>query len=886
MKSPFTHNSGTVVSASARPQRQAEPADAPMDVWDRLIEGFLIGLLAFATLALGAVQAWSEMVVLCLAAGLVGCCLVKLLVSDHRPAWSWCHVLVVAFPLLALVQMVALPAGLVRSASPNTPRLRAELLGEPLGGSELPQRATLSFYPSATRHDLALVLAAAAVFVTVSTTWRNATQVRRLLGAIAAIGGAVAALALAQHLTHADRIYWVIPTTPGGRADAGPFVNHSHFAQLMNLSIGAAVGLLLVNLRKLARDHQGASPLQMMAAGWRHDRRVRVAGLLCAMIVASLVAIALSMSRGGVVSALVAGGFTCALLTLAGRREERGGSRDGGGGGGSVLTLLGLAAFGALLYFGYDAVHERFAPQGELLAGADGGRLLMLKDLRTLWAMFPALGTGLGTHRFIFPMVDTSGLPNLAAHAENEYAQVLEETGAVGLAIVLAFIALVWVSFGRAVRGRRTVHASAFGLGFGFLAVLLHSFSDFGQHLPANACLTAAVCGLLVALPRIERHRHGQRAGAGNVAAAATSAMQATPGMQDASAARPRRWARPVTVGVAASLLLGLALMLPQADAARRAASHWAEAQRIEAALEANGGQGSDDDYSALIAEAAAAAALRPDDVEYAYGLNLYRWLSISRDNPADAGPVVLDAESVAHAARIVGELLAARSLCPTFGDPYTLAGQLEMAVLGLPEPAARHVRTGYRLAPQDPTAALVLGRLEATAGNGEASLHALRRAVGLDASLRPEAMGIYLDEVSRPDLALALAGDDPDLLFRLAEDLEKRQAGADIAAAARDRGLERLKVRCQSPDATAGDLATLATLCQDNGETEAAITYWRRALASQLGNGHWRLQLAKCLAAVGRTKAAVEEARLSLRAQPGNVDAERLIESLEGGER
>src|SRR5204863_2608235 len=39
-------------------------------------------------------------------------------------------------------------------------------------------------------------------------------------------------------------------------------------------------------------------------------------------------------------------------------------------------------------------------------------------------------------------------------------------------------------------------------LGFGLLAVGIHSFSDYGQHMPANFGLSAIFCALMVTLAR------------------------------------------------------------------------------------------------------------------------------------------------------------------------------------------------------------------------------------------------------------------------------------------------------------------------------------------------------------------------------------------------
>src|SRR5436190_2055571 len=87
----------------------------------------------------------------------------------------------------------------------------------PTAHTTVPARLTISFYPAATRHDLRLVLAAATVFVAVVCVYRRAGQVKRLLGAVAVVGAMVGGLALAQDLLRADKIYWLVPTTPGAR---------------------------------------------------------------------------------------------------------------------------------------------------------------------------------------------------------------------------------------------------------------------------------------------------------------------------------------------------------------------------------------------------------------------------------------------------------------------------------------------------------------------------------------------------------------------------------------------------------------------------------------------------------------------------------------------
>lgn len=231
-------------------------ADQPMiERFDRVIEVLLIVLLAFGPLALGVVHAWSEQVVIALAALISLVFLLKLsLFKNIAFVWSWAYVPVAVFVLVAVVQLMPLPSSIVSIISPNTASLRQDLLGDLPNAHEVLSSMTLSFYPHATRHDLRLVLAVAAVFGVVINVYRRPERVKRLLAAIAIIGGALALLALMQDLAGNGKIYWLVPTYDKGYS--GTFINHSHYGQFMNLSIGAALGLLFVTLHEAFTGHR------------------------------------------------------------------------------------------------------------------------------------------------------------------------------------------------------------------------------------------------------------------------------------------------------------------------------------------------------------------------------------------------------------------------------------------------------------------------------------------------------------------------------------------------------------------------------------------------------------------------------------------------------
>lgn len=227
--------------------------------FDLAIEWLLLALLAFMPFAFGAVEAWSEQVVVGLAGAIAVCLVAKFVVCrDARFAWSWGLVPIGLFVALVLFQLLPLPAGLLGRLSPNTVALRAELLGDVPAAARALDRQTVSLYPHATRHDLVLLAVVVTVFLAVLNVHRQMRQVKRLLWGVAVVGAAVALLSLGQFLGDATTIYGAVPLSSKA---AGPFLNHSHFGQFMNLSIGATLGLLLVYVEEIfGRSSEASLP--------------------------------------------------------------------------------------------------------------------------------------------------------------------------------------------------------------------------------------------------------------------------------------------------------------------------------------------------------------------------------------------------------------------------------------------------------------------------------------------------------------------------------------------------------------------------------------------------------------------------------------------------
>lgn len=822
---------------------------APQDTFDKLIEWLIISLLAFMPLAFGAVEAWSEQVVVVLAAAICICFLLKLVFrEDTHLVWSWAYVPAALFVLVAVFQLIPLPSGLIGAISPGTAAIKKELLGDLPNADSVLSSMTLSFYTCATKHDLRLILSVAAVFFVVVNVWRTTEQIKRLLAAIAIIGGSIAVLALAQDLFGNGKIYWFVPSV-GEQAYSGPFINHSHYGQFMNLSIGAALGLILVKIHEAFTGRKVTPP---DVFEFISSPAAKMTWFLTGVAVIGAATIFVSLTRGGMVAMLIAGAFTTLVLSSRGSVKGRG----------WAMVLMALGAFICVLYIGFDAVYDRLATLRELHE-AQSGRWQIVKDISLAWTKFPVFGTGLGTHEVVYPMFDRSTIPALAAHAENEYAQAAEETGLVGLGALAGFGIIIWVNYVRNIKSSYIpIRSAAYGLGFGLLAIMLQSLSDFGQHLPANAVLSAVCCALLVVLAPAPK-------------CPGASGNNPKP-MEQARYTRPFRCGALICIsGVWIWAAIG-------ANNARLAEAHWKRALLAEDTLLEQGWAGTDEQYRMLISSALAASEYQPDNIKYRHWLNVYRWHSISRITDPNTGDVIIPPKAVEFTERIVDELHQARILCPTFGATYCVVGQLERSVLGQPI-GAEHVETGYRLAPCDPTACFLAGSLDAQEGRADSAFAKLSRTVQLDGRLFNDVAAICMNDLNRPDLAVAIAGENTGWLSNVANILTdtKDDKHKALAEQARAQVIELLKLRARQPDAPASVFASLGNIYRRENNSEAAIEHYRRALALDYGQVGWRMTLAGLLADKGSVPEAIHEARICLRLTPQLRAAEKLIADL-----
>jgi O-antigen ligase len=279
---------------------------------------------------------------------------------------------------------------------------------------------------------------------------------------------ALAVFAILQFFSSPGLIYWTVKPRWGGWI-FGPYVNHNHYAGLMEMLIPVAAAYLLSRPR-------------------RHPARPLLAFAVC-LAVASVL---LSGSRGG----LIALGAEILILAAILLRAP----------GPAPYRLAAAGALGivvaASLFLWMDPgdILKRFANLTHAPEATFGERRLVALDTLRMFRDRPFTGVGLGSFETAYPPYRSFPSDFDWDHAHNDYAEALAETGLAGGALMLAGLVLfLGVAFRNL--GERLRHESGWmqlGAALGCCGLLVHSLVDFNLHIPANAAWFAALAGLAV----------------------------------------------------------------------------------------------------------------------------------------------------------------------------------------------------------------------------------------------------------------------------------------------------------------------------------------------------------------------------------------------------
>jgi O-antigen ligase len=500
--------------------------DSLRKLCDRIALGGAAWLLTFPIVAIGGVTYWSRALIELTAAALAAAWSVRILLSQHshrRPRMHWTLVSGSGALLLLLsLPLLPLPPAAVRWLSPQAFDLYTTALpgwpgrapfaevfaaagsSAPSLGSVLPF-GTLFRFPDAWR-PLSLVpyqswttLMMGASFLVLGATvafypWHHELRALMVLTtAVIVVAVCEAVYAFVQQANGGDRILWF--ACPAHATCTGTYLNRNHFAGLLEMALPLLVARALLAWR--------AQPGDLGAAhgedGWLRrsvhllaqlaEPAIGRATSLWCLALLLVVALAASGSRSAFFATLLA-----FALTIRGRRRA-----TTARGRAVVFAALGL---GAGLWLLFPQVRDRFGT-------GDIARLAIAADTTDMVRAFPVFGVGIGNFGSAFPLYRARTIASWAYgvdvdHAHDDYLEWLSETGL--LAACLAFALLLALTRSVLAVSRRPLPPREAVLFWGFAtgatALLLHSFTDYNLHVPANALVLSFLVGGLIRLAR------------------------------------------------------------------------------------------------------------------------------------------------------------------------------------------------------------------------------------------------------------------------------------------------------------------------------------------------------------------------------------------------
>ena len=338
-------------------------------------------------------------------------------------------------------------------------------------------------YRYATYSEAMLYIAYGLLCFVVVQTLRRSSQLHRVAIGVSAFGFAVALFALLQSASSQGKLYWLVTPRNGGWV-YGPYVNHNHYAGLMEMLIPI--------------------PLVLSFSHFAHGVAKRLAVIAAAVMAATLF---LSGSRGGMIALLV----ELAVLALFVIRE-RSNSK-------SRMTwmfvLFPVIMICLLAWLGGSQFASRVTSiNTETRSEISGGvRMQIARDGLRMFKQKPLLGYGLDTFPAIYPEFRSFYSDVWINEAHDDYLQLLIETGCLGFCIMLWFL---WTMYSQAIKklwgwpdDRNGVLTLAAMLGC--TGILVHSFVDFNLHIPANAAIFYVLCTLAAMEPRFRKNLHRER---------------------------------------------------------------------------------------------------------------------------------------------------------------------------------------------------------------------------------------------------------------------------------------------------------------------------------------------------------------------------------------
>ncbi len=486
-----SHQTSRTESTKPRSRRRHRSARdvSPAGVLLQVVDWGLAGCVFVVPMLMGGRQALGQFVLVLLAVVVAVAWMSRqALLGKLTWRYSSAEWLLAGGVLLLLLQTTPLSASLLSRLAPHTGELLPLWTAQGDSAAGLGVWSCISLTPAATWGALPLLLSYGMLFLVTVQRIDTVEDVERLLRWIAISAVAMAGFGLVQLLASNGKFFWFYehPFSDTHKVAKGSFTNRNHFAHFLALGLGPLIWWLQ---QKPHREHRRTST----RIRWTKEfaTKQQLSGLKSLALGIVLFAGLMSLSRGGVLAMFIA----VAVCVAVCYRARTLGPRFALGLGGVGLLIGSL-----LMIHGTDHLSQRMDTlgSGSIEEVDEGGAR------RTIWAAvakaipnYPLLGSGVGSHREVYPMYLEDPSPTEYTHAENGYLQTLLEMGVVGLAMLVAGVGmcLFWCIEGlrTAASSRRLVCTGAILAGIS--ASVLHSAIDFVWYVPGCMAVVVLLAG-------------------------------------------------------------------------------------------------------------------------------------------------------------------------------------------------------------------------------------------------------------------------------------------------------------------------------------------------------------------------------------------------------
>jgi len=253
----------------------------------------------------------------------------------------------------------------------------------------------------------------------------------------------------------------------GALSLSGVYVNRNHMAGFLEMVIPIFMGLFLTRSRSIEIK----------------------TGMIC-LALFLIISQVLTLSRGG--WAATTGALVFMLMVLLLKKDFKQKSL-------LISIFMGIMVVGIIILASTPVVQRIVTlTQGNVEKNLTG-RLTYWAGSREMIEDNLYTGTGPGTFSEAFPAYQAPGLSVLPLYAHNDYLQFMADNGIFFIPLMLCLLFLFFRAGFQKLKSRsRQTMGISLGCMASVVAILIHSFSDFNLHIPANIVLFTVITTMVL----------------------------------------------------------------------------------------------------------------------------------------------------------------------------------------------------------------------------------------------------------------------------------------------------------------------------------------------------------------------------------------------------